>query len=231
MKKITTSIVIAIFISVSGQSTFSLSNNGGFLPQDNAVFNKIHSSNAGKSLTYNDILGSPYYGNGFNVASFSGTNENAPARYNSYNDEIEFTKEDKTFVLPKDDRFGIINFSSPKYKMVRLQTGDDLSGYFIESLDGEKYSLYKKIKTKFIDAAIATNSYATDRPASFKTLDPIYYIKIGDNNFIKNPRNQKDFIQQMPDKKEILTHYFKENKVKFDKEEDLKKLVQFLNQN
>lgn len=231
MKIITSSILLGIFISVSGQANFSLANNGGFLPQDNAVFNKVNSPNAGKNLSYSDIQGTPYYGKGYNVASFSGTNETAPARYNSYNDEIEFTKEDKTFILPKEDKFGVVNFTSPRYKMVRLNTNDELSGYFFESIEGDKYSLYKKIKTKFVDAVIAANSYATDRPASFKTLDPIYYIKTAEGTYIKNPKNQKDLIQQMPDKKEVLTSFFKENKIKFDKEEDMKKLVTFLNQN
>lgn len=231
MKKITTSILFAIFISINGQANFSLSNNGGFLPQDNTVFNKINSPNAGKSLSYSDIQGSPYYGKGLNVATFSGSNETAPARYNSYNDEIEFMKDDKTFVLPKDDKFSTITFSNTKDKLVRLNTGDDLSGYFFEIVSGSQYVLYKKVKTKFIDAVVAANSYATDRPAVFKTLEPIYYIKVPNDNFIKNPKNQKDIIQQVPDKKEALTSFFKENKIKVDKEEDLKKLVLFLNKN
>ena len=228
MKKITTSILFATFISVSGQSNFSLANNGGFLPQDNTIFNKVNSPNAGKNISYSDIQGSPYYGKGFSVATFSGSSETAPARYNSYRDEIEFTKEDKTFVLPKNDKFSIITFTNTKDKLVRLETSDDLSGYFFELVDG-KFGLYKKIRTKFIDAVVAANSYATDRPAVFKSVDPIFYIKIENNNFIKKPKNQKDIIQQFQNRKEELTSFFKENKIKFDKEEDLKKLVTFLN--
>lgn len=228
MKKVTISILFVIFTSVSGQANFSLSNNGGFLPQDNTILNKINSPNAGKNLSYSDIQGSPYYEKGFRVAKFSGTDETAPARYNTYSDEVEFLKEDKTFVLPKDDKFSTIIFSNSKEKLVRLNTGDDMSGYFFAMVEDSKYSLYKKVKTKFIDAVIAANSYATDRPAVFKTLDPIFYIKT-ENGFIKNPKNQKDIIQQIPDRKESLTSFFKENKIKFDKEEDLKKIVLFLN--
>ncbi|WP_332453896.1 hypothetical protein [Chryseobacterium aquaticum] len=228
MKKISISIFFIIFASVSAQANFSLANNGGFLPQDNTILNKVNSPNAGKNLSYSDIQGTPYFTKGFNVAKFSGTHETAPARYNSYNDEVEFMKDEKTFVLPKDDKFSTIFFTNTKDKLVRLNTDDDLSGYFFEILDTNNFGLYKKVKTKFIDAVVAANSYATDRPASFKTLDPIFYIKT-ENGFIKNPKNQKEIISYFPEKKESLNIFFKENKTKFDKEEDLKKLVIFLN--
>lgn len=229
MKKLTLSALLISFISISAQQNFSLSNNGGFLPQDNAIFNKVNSPNAGKNLSYSDIQGSPYYGKGYSIAKFTGTNETAPARYNSYSDEVEFMKEDKPYILPKNDTFSTITFTNTKETLVRLETGDDLAGYFFELVNG-KNILYKKVKTKFIDAVVAVNSYATDRPALFKALDPVYYIKTEKGNFIKKPKNQKEIIDQIPDKKEALEAFFKSNKIKFDKEEDLKKLVNFLNQ-
>lgn len=228
MKKIVSSIFLFAVISISAQANFSLANNGGFLPQDNAILNKVNSPNAGKNLSYSDIQGTPYYGKGYSVAKFSGSNESAPARYNSFNDEIEFMKEDKPYVLPKNNEFSTITFTNTREVIVRLDTGDDLSGYFFELVDG-KNILFKKIKTKFIDAVPAANSYATDRPAVFKAMEPVFYIKT-DQGFIKNPKNKKEILDQFPDKKDVLEKFFKENKIKFDKEEDLKKLVTFLNQ-
>ncbi|UZT96838.1 hypothetical protein ODZ84_16665 [Chryseobacterium fluminis] len=109
-----------------------------------------------------------------------------------------------------------------------LETNDDMSGYFYELVNG-KNKLYKKIKTKFIDMVPALNSYATDRPASFKTLEPVYYIKT-ENGFIKKPKNLKEITQQLPDKKEAIEEFAKSNKIKFNNEADLIKLVKFLNQ-
>ncbi|MFC0427762.1 hypothetical protein [Chryseobacterium scophthalmum] len=228
MKKIVSSILFLFAIAINAQANFSLANNGQFLPQDNAIFNKVNSPSAGKNLSYSDIQGSPYYSKGYIVAKFSGSNESAPAKYNSYNDEVEFMKEDKPYVLPKNENFSTVTFTTTKETLVRLETNDELSGYFFELVNG-KNILYKKVKTKFIDAVVAVNSYATDRPAVFKALDPIYYIKT-ENGFIKNPKNKKEIIDQFADKKEVLNTFFKENKIKFDKEEDLKKLVTFLNQ-
>lgn len=229
MKKVVSTSLLLFAISIYAQgNNFSLSNNGMFLPQDNALFNKINSPNAGKSFSYNDIQGTAYYGKDYSIAKFSGTSETAPARYNSYNDEIEFKKNEKAFILPKNDVFSTVTFINTKEVLVKLDTEDDLSGYFFELVNG-KNILYKKVKTKFIDAVIAANSYATDSPPVFKVLAPIYYIKT-ENGFIKNPKNKKEIFEQIPEKKEALTTFFKENKIKFDKEDDLKKLVTFLNQ-
>ena len=155
--------------------------------------------------------------------------EKISVRYNSYKDEIEFQKDNSPLVLPKESQFSRIEISSPKQTLVLLDTGDDLSGYFYE-LAGGKNALYKKVKTKFIDAAPAANSYAAGRPASFKLQQPVYYIKT-EKGWIKKPKNQKDITEAFPDKKDALNTFFKSNKIKFDKEEDLIKLVSFLNQN
>ncbi len=192
------------------------------------IFYNIKSEGAGRMLNYDEITGSPYLDKNFSVAKLADNYEKAPVRYSTLKDEIEFQKDGKTMVLPNEDQFSRVEIISPKTVLVRLDTGDDLKGYFFELVQG-KYSLYKKIKTKFIDVVPATNSYATDRPASFKTLDPVYYIKIGEKEYIKKPKNQKEIIAQIPDKKAAIEEFVKSNKIKFNKEEDLIRLVDFLN--
>lgn len=225
MKKTILSILILANVTfVLGQQTLSVNQ----VLSDHSVFDGVKST-TGKSFKYEDISGTPYLTKTFSNAKLADNYEQLPVRYNSYTDEIEFQKNEKTSVLPKESKFSRIEISSPKQTLALLETNDDLSGYFFEILVG-KNSLYKKIKTKFIDYVPATNGYASDRPASFKVLDPVYYIKT-EKGFIKKPKNQKDIIEQFPDKKEALTTFFKSNKIKFDKEEDLIKLVTFLNQN
>jgi hypothetical protein len=195
---------------------------------DQSVFSGIKST-AGKNLTYDEIQGTPYLDKVFYKAKVAASYEEVPIRYNSYKDEIEFQKDGKTLVLPKDNKFARIEIKSPKQIFVLLDTKDDSSGYFIELANG-KNSLYKKIKTIFRDAVPASNSYASDKPAQFKIQEPVYYIKT-ESIFIKKPKNQKEILEQFPDKKEILNTFFKSNKIKFDKDDDLIKLVNFLNQN
>ncbi|MCS3530918.1 hypothetical protein [Chryseobacterium sp. JUb7] len=226
MKNITSiALLLGTFTILSGQANTITGNmNGG--PRE--VFYKIKSEGAGRSLSYDEIIGSPYINKNFSLAKVADDYEKAPARYNTYKDEIEFQKDGTTLVLPNDSKFSRIEFFSPKTTLVRLDSKDDLSGYFFE-LVGGKNALYKKIKTKFIDAVPAQNSYATDRPASFKTLDPVYYIKT-EKGFIKKAKNLKDLTEQFPDKKEAIEGFVKSNKIKFNNEADLIKLVTFLNQ-
>ncbi|WP_295201717.1 hypothetical protein [uncultured Chryseobacterium sp.] len=193
---------------------------------DHAVFG-VKSENSGKSLKYDEIAGSPYFDKNFYNAKVANDYGTVPIRYNSYKDEIEFENEGKPLVLPKDPKFYKIELLSPKKTIVYLNTEDNLTGYFFEIVDG-KNILYKKVKTKFIDSVPAANSYATDKPASFKQLDPIYYIK-ANNRFIKSPKSQKDIINSFSDKKDEIEGFFKSNKIKFNKEEDLIKLTNFLN--
>ncbi|MBK1894404.1 hypothetical protein [Chryseobacterium paridis] len=225
MKKIITSISLLAntFFCLAQQQVVTANNTLG----SQAVFYNLRSG--GKVLSYDDILGSPYPNKNFSNAKISGVLEQTLVRYNSYNDEIEFKKEDNVLALPKRPEYSKIEINSPKATLVLLDTADDLSGYFFELVSG-KISLYKKVKTKFTDIIPAPNGYASDKPATFKTLDPIYYIKT-EKSFIKKPKNQKDITEQFPDKNESLASFFKSNKIKFDKEEDLIKLVNFLNQN
>lgn len=221
-KKILLSLLSVSSILTFSQQTLSINQVTG----SQAVFNAGSDS---KSFKYEDISGSPYFDKKFHEAKIADNYEKISVRYNSYKDEVEFQKDGSPLVLPKEAKFSRIEITSPKQTLVLLETSDELNGYFFELVNG-KISLYKKIKTKFIDYIPAPNGYTTDKPASFKTLDPIYYIKT-EKGFIKKPKNQKDIIEQFPDKKEALTAFFKSNKIKFDKEEDLIKLVTFLNQN
>lgn len=226
MRKIISSIaLLSIFNITLAQQVRSLNDMFGY----DVILNNNVKSASGRTLKYEDIPGSPYSNINFANAKVAENYEQAPVRYNNYSDEIEFKKDNKVSVLPKKPPFSRIDIFSPRQTLVLLDTSDDLSGYFFEVVKG-KNTLYKKIKTKFIDVVPAANSYASEKPATFKTLDPIYYIQT-EKGFIKKPKNQKDILEQFQDKKENLTSFFKSNKIKFDKEEDLIKLVTFLNQN
>jgi len=195
---------------------------------NNDIYYKINSKGAGRQLNYDEISGSPYLTKDFSLAKVGDNYEKAPVRYNSYRDDIEFQKDGKTLVLPKEAQLSRIEIFSPKQTLVLLETHDDLDGYFFELVNG-KNSLYKKVKTKFIDVVPAANSFTTEKPANFRTQEPVYYIKT-EKGFIKKPKNVSDITDQLADKKSAIESFVKSNKIKFSKEEDLIKLVNFLNQ-
>ncbi|MCX8532193.1 hypothetical protein [Chryseobacterium luquanense] len=226
MKKIVFCIVLLSF-------SLTFAQNGGMVltksdfGEGTTFSGRINSQKSGRSLTYDEVVGSPYENVNFSLAKIAENYEKVPVRYNGYADQIEFQSDGKVMVLPKDSKFSRIEILSPKQTLVYLETADELSGYFYGIID-DKIGLYKKAKIKFIDAIPASNTYTSDKPALFKKLDPVFYIKV-DNRFIKNPKNQKEIIAQFSDKKDELNIFFKENKIKFDNENDLKKLIVFLN--
>lgn len=191
-----------------------------------SVFGGVTSGN--KTLKYDEIKGSPYVDENFKQARVAENYEEVAVRYNSYTDEVEFKKDGKVSVLPKSSTFSKILIKTPLQTIVYLETGDDLKGYFFELISG-KVSLYKKVKTIFKDFVPSSNSYLTDKPAEFKKQESVYYLKI-ENDFIKKPKNIKDITDYYPENKEKLNLFVKNNKIKFNQEEDLEKLVSFLNQ-
>lgn len=188
MRKIVLTALAICFSFSFAQNTLSV--NGATGAQ--SVFDGINST-TGKTFKYDEIAGdSPYIGKEFSDAKIAVNYEQIPIRYNSYTDEIEFKKNGNVQVLPKTTDFSRIEVLSPRQVIVLLDTSDNLNGYFFELING-KNNLYKKIKTKFTDVVPAANSYASERPANFRTLPPVYYIKT-QNGFIKKPKNQKDII-------------------------------------
>ncbi|WP_336686677.1 hypothetical protein [Chryseobacterium bernardetii] len=222
MKKIILTLAISSFSLGFAQQKLSINSITGFQSAFDDLKNRM-----GKSLNFDEVEGSPYLNKKFTNAKVATNYQEASVRYNSYSDEIEFQKGDEVQVLPKSPTFSRVEFTAPAQVMVLLETSDDLSGYFIELVNG-KNSLYKKIKTEFVDASPATKGYTDKKPASFNQLDPVYYIKT-EKGFIKKPKHQKDIQNEFPDKQEVLNAFFKSNKIKFDKEESLIKLVNFLN--
>ncbi|WP_288446502.1 hypothetical protein [Chryseobacterium culicis] len=227
MRKIIISIVLGSFIPLSAQQMTTLSYDGSRLLNHTFYQN---GDSSGKGISYDDIQGSPYYDKAFSPAKFivADRAETTLARYNMYFDEVEFKKDEETYSLVPDSPFTRIEFTKTKETLVKLDTGDDLKGYFFE-LVGGKNSLYKKVKSQFKNAVAAKNSYEMDRPASFNTSDPVYYIKT-ESGFIKNPKKIKEIADAFPAKKEEIEKFVKSNNIKTNKEDGLVKLVKFLNQ-
>lgn len=188
---------------------------------------RVQSGTSGKSLLYDDILGTPYHDKIFREAKVAENFKNAFVRYNAFKDEVEFMANEKISVIPKEERFGRINILFTNEVLVLDNLDGNENRYYFELVKGN-YSLYKKTETKYIESKQASNSYAKDKPASFSKQPTVFYIKT-EGKIIQNPKNQKDILYNVSGKQPELSDFFKNNKINFKKEEDMVKLVQFLN--
>lgn len=225
MKKIILASICMISVQVYSQL------NGTYSPID--ILNVRYydgiaqTDNSGKVLRYEDIIGTPYVDKTLKEAKISDKYPNVNIRYNAYKDEIEFRNGENLLVLPKEEQFNRIEIISPKQVLVYKSINGEPEGYYYELVSG-KTSLYKKTGIKFTDFKLASNPYASDQAATFTALAPDFYLVVN-NQVIKNPKKEKEIIEMYNDKKDHLKSFFKQNIIKLNDEQNLIKLVKFLN--
>lgn len=187
------------------------------------------SATKGEALKYSDIKGTPYLNVNFSPAKAACCNEVMPMRYDTYMDEIEYTKDNTVYTLLKESPYTRIEFTSPKV-ILSLENIDHKPGYYIVLADG-KNSLLKKIATK-IEAPSGNKNPVSfagkDTNSSFRREEPAYYVKTEKGTY-RLIKNKKDILNLYPDKTAELNSFFDSNKIKFNKEDSLIKVVDFLN--
>lgn len=224
MKKILIiTVVLFLGISVYGQtqiqSLYEVNRFNKFIDEVN---------NGPKKLKYSDIMGSPYYHKNFEPAKLADNPEIINIRYNTLLDSVELLNGADVYELPRSSNFPKFTFTTTNEVLVRVDTGNDFSGYFFELVNG-KNRLLKKIKVRFDPEVPAPNTLISGTPARFAPIDPVYFIQTG-NQDIQVPKKTEELLVYFTDKKDAVTNFIKSNKIKLNKEADLIKLVQFLNQ-
>ena len=211
---------------INAQQTSGLTNSAG-LPET-LNYNKITSGTSGKTLNYGDIEGSPYFKIEYESASVDGFQEVVLARYNMFTDEKEFKKNGTILSLPKSNDYKKIKFNTTQKTLMWIDGNLDDKGYYFVLQDG-KNKLLRKNKVRFVDETEATSSYSISKPATFKIL-PVDYFVLSTSNELASIKNLKEFANRFPKEKESINSFVKANKIKADKEGDLLKLINYLNE-
>lgn len=170
-----------------------------------------------------DVGGSPYFTKDFVASKISEYPDQVMTRYDIFNDNIEFLKNGKPFILPKTENYKSI-YLIAQGKKIELINGT----YYISIYEGF-YKIYKKIKTKFQAFERAKNGYTEDKEAKFYNLPDSYFILIN-NNLVSIPKNKNNFANLFPNKEKEIIQEIKKNKINLDNEKDLKTLMQIIDQ-
>jgi len=193
-------------------------------------FNKFMdrvNSPKGDQLNYADIEGNAYFAKTFISANIENATNLVKTRYNMYTDTVELLNEETIFELPKSTKYGRIVFQNPPAVLLFLNESSIAAGYYFELVKG-KYTLLKKMKTEFREGSKAINSFTPAISPRFENLNPEYFLKT-ETGFIKVTKSSKDFEKAMPAQQTETADFIKKNKLKLNNEEDLIKLVKFLN--
>ncbi|SDR67191.1 hypothetical protein SAMN04515667_0186 [Formosa sp. Hel1_31_208] len=180
--------------------------------------------------------GSPYLVEDFSPAKISiGNNMIYNVRYNAFNDEFEVKiDEDNIQSLNKDvdkltitmingnETFGAINYTDEKTGLNR--------GYFLFlTPENNTSKLYIKKAKKYIEAKPAVTGYDKDKPAEFRNVNDTYFISVNNGYAMELPRKKKELANLVPGKSKEILNFIKTNKIKTSNQQDLIKLVNFMN--
>lgn len=177
------------------------------------------------------IVGSPYTQKMFAQAKVGSLDQKTFMRYNVFNDEFEFISNQKdTLILDKIEDFGTIVFpeTNRKFQLVTYTNSKNklFYGYLINLKENNGFALLKKENIQYVDEKIAKTSMEVNMPAKYVKTDDTFFLKNkGTSEF---PENKKGLLKLFPDKKEAIETFLKENKIDFDSESDLMKIIDFI---
>lgn len=172
------------------------------------------------------LLQKQYLTIAYNPAMIDNFTTAAFLRYNMYNDQMEFVKNDQIYYMKKEKgrkvRFTTLN---TMYKVYELY--GDLE-FFLVKEEGKKGSLLVKQSARFIKPKKATSQYTKAKEADFKRRKDEFYLAVGEN-VVKIPAKKKLLAGIFGDKSKEINDYIKKEKIKLSRVDDLKKLVAFYN--
>ncbi|AUC74253.1 hypothetical protein [Olleya sp. Bg11-27] len=153
-------------------------------------------------------------------------------RYNAYNDDIEIEgKENTSYSLNKYSGTIIVTmltgetYINAKY----IDNENNINTGFFEVLktSGE-FFLLKKQTITIKEKEEAKTTYHQSKPAKYKKSKDEYYIKTNNLTATKIPKKNKDFANLFPNKKDAISKFIKDEKIKLKKEEDLIKVFKYI---
>ena len=179
------------------------------------------------------IVGSPYTQKMFAQAKVGTVEQKNFMRYNVFNDEFEFISNQKdTLILDKIEDFGTIVFpeTNKKFQLVTYTNSKNklFYGYLQNLKENNGFAIFKKENIQYVDAKIAKTSMEVNMPAKYVKMDDTFYLKNKDKGTSEFPDNKKGLLKLFPDKKEAIETFLKENKIDFDSESDLMKIIDFI---
>lgn len=215
-------ILVSLFVNAqAGNENVSYST-GNFFMKGNRPSTKEYT-----------IDGTPYVnGDKFSKVIIKDYSKNVQdLRYNAYEDEMEFKTGDELFYANKENNLKIqFPTLNKTYKCFNYTyDGKTKLGYLVVLIDSPKYFLYKREKMELLKGEKSQNAYSKDANDYYAKEKDLYLVS-KNNQLSKFPKNFNDASEFFSIDKKELESFVKSNKINFNKELDLIKLVEFVNQ-
>jgi hypothetical protein len=216
------------FISVSGQdgSAFEGIFNSVAVLDMSPIGKQFKDDDAYSEEERKKILQKQYLTVAYNPALVDEFTTPAYLRYNLYNDQMEFVKNENIYYLKKEKgrrvHFTTLNTT---YKVFELY--GDLE-FFLVQVEA-KSSLLVKQESRFIEPRKANSTYAQDKKADFKRRKDVYYLALNGGSLVKLSTKKKEFATAFKGKEKEMKAYIKKNKLNPKKLKDMEIAVTYFN--
>ncbi|WP_394747241.1 hypothetical protein [Spongiimicrobium salis] len=194
-------------------------------------------ANAAASV-YKNSTGSPYLTASFESSKIYVDNKLVGTfytRYNAHRKEIQVKKttlkEEAYQTLSRDGSVKVV------YHDKTLQFASFLNGkgekqydYLMTVADGDKYTLYRRVKIKYRKGRKAEDSYERDTQGRFTSVNE-YYVRDGKSNLmLELPSKKSDLLKVFKNADKIsVAGLVKKGSFKLHRERDLIKLLNLVN--
>jgi len=219
-------VVVLLFFICSNQTLAQLSNIQGI---DNVVI---------RTRKYDDIRGSAYLYPEWSAGTLTDKNGKAYAnlqlKYDTYSDRIELNQDGQVLeinsVAYPQFTLSVVQPGSNSVVKHSFSTGYNVPGFSVNSyfdvLKEGGITVLKKFKTSFVEENVS--SYGTaEQKKSFQTK-ALYFIVNEKKNVKETKLNRRSVLEVFPEKAQQIEDFLKKEKLKLKTENDLVKVIDFL---
>lgn len=232
------------FGQFSGQVATTMSSGGA--AQGNTagaiamLLGPISDADSKRTIDWEEFQGSPYTSDEFNPAELFYKTDKVGTifyRHNALNEEIEI-KETKTQQgirgLNRDKNIIIKVDGKPMRFMTFIdKNGKTMNGYLTQLVQGEHYDLYRRVHVKFTEGQKSPNSFVKSTPSRFSQFTEYYIQKKGVDRIDELQQKNRNLfaLAENQEQKQLLKAFLKDNGLDVDNEQDLVRLIMFLDRN
>jgi hypothetical protein len=196
-----------------------------------AFFDNAKMLNILKESKDNKFSGSPYLSEEFQPGNITLTDgheyNNILLRYNIFQDQFEFTKEDTDYTLVKHPEIYLINLGERVFVFREFEYKDSKDSGYLEQLIDGKYSLYYKHKI-LLRAIEDVGGFSEESKPTFWHQKPLIMMGVEDKGVVEI-KGTKDLYNKFPVLRDKLDAYKGKKKIKLKSVEDYMELVDYLN--
>jgi len=202
-----------------------------------AQINQTPMTGGGRQIVGNsekamEASGSMYINDKYMPAKVEGNANTVLLRYNAYSDYFDMSnpQEQTARVLPKqaNEKITFITTGEEFILADYKKDNQEHNGYLSIIIENPKVKIYKKERIYLQPGVIASNSYQTSKPATYKKANDEYFVKLGDSNEALYFSGKKEFAKLIPAKSKEILDYIKKNDVDVEEVAGLQKLADYV---